>query len=149
MFRSSTQPIAAASLCGDAPQDVASILPCLLHFTPKLRFLGCEWCEWMQGATIPEDVKPLRDFAELECIRWSSLTIPKKRQLRKLARLLDPKYYAGPSLRAVQQGIERYERVWRRGDDQTNYWHLDLGEFMSPPLTNPLCLMKFVFNVLS
>src|ERR1700733_4475693 len=145
MFRSSTKPITAVSLCGDVSQDVTSFLPCLLHFAPKLRFLGCQWtC----GALSPEDVKPLRNFTELECIRWCSLAIHTKREMLELSQAVDPKFYAGPSLRVVQQEIEGYEGVWCQADCQANRWRLNLGEFISPPLVYALSLLRLILDVL-
>ena len=137
MFRSSTQPVTAVSLCGDTSQHVTSFLLLLLRFAPKLRFLGFEWTH---GAPTLEDVQPLRDFAELECIRWCSLTVRKKR--RKSARVMDPEFYAGPSLRSVQHDIKGYEGVWHLADNPTEGWHFEPGEFISPPPVYPLSLVR-------
>jgi len=137
MFRSGAQPVTAVSLCGGTSQHVASFLLFLLRFAPKLRFLGCEWTH---GTPTLEDVQPLRDFAELECIRWRSLTIRKKR--RKSAPVMDPGFYASPSLRSVQQDIEGHGGVWHRADNPTKGWRFDPGEFISPPPVYPLSLVR-------
>lgn len=136
MFQSCTLPITAVSLCGNTSQDVASFLLFLLRFAPRLRFLGCDW---VHGTPTMEDVQPLRDFTELECIRWSSL-IRKRRP--KLAQVVDPGFYAGPSLRSVQQDLEGYEGVWHQADNPTKGWRFDQGEHISPPLVYPVGFVR-------
>ena len=143
MQQKSTRPIAAISLIAKTMEEIRDFLPHLSRLAPKLRFLGCEWFTEHSNPT-EDDMQLLRTLTELECIRWRcGASIPKKRR-RFETGMLNPKFYAGSSLRAVQQeyicdrpssvSLAKREGVWRPSDNRINRWQFHIGEFIAPPL---------------
>ena len=140
----STQPITAIPLVGSTMDDIVFFLNHLLRLVPGLRFLGCTWFQedprhWARG-----DIDVLCSFTKLECVRWRcGAHIPTQMQRLKWRRL-NPRNYAGPSLRAVQQEstctrptpnhLARVEGIWHPSEDQSDCWYFRVGEFLAPPL---------------
>lgn len=140
-MRHSTQPLTAISLSGDTIGDIKVLLPDLSRLVPGLRFLGYDW-PVQDASSTREDLQLLRTFTKLECIRWrGGGSIPD--EWRTLASdVLNPQFYAGPSLRAVQMEYpctifarnRELEGVWRPSDGHTDRWDFHAGEFITPPL---------------
>ena len=137
-LQKSIQPLTAISLCGVGMIEITFLLSHLLRLAPGLRFLGCELLQDGAGS-LPKDMQPLRAFTKLKCIRWRCLSSVSERQLGRRWRGLNPLYYAGPSLQAVQQEFlppfAQYGGLWRASGDQTEGWRFHVGEFISPPLS--------------
>ena len=143
-LQKSTQPITAISLVGSTMDDIVFFLNHLLRLVPGLRFLGCEWFGERASDRARDDLGLLRSFTKLECIRWRcGEHIPTGMQRLKWRRL-NPRNYAGPSLRAVQQEstctrptpnhLARVEGMWHPSEDQSDCWYFRVGEFLAPPL---------------
>ena len=152
MIHKSTQPITAISLVGSSMEDIILFLPHLLRLVPGLRFLGCEWPAEHPDHRARGDLELLRSFTRLECIRWrSGKFIPRHMQRLKWRRL-NPRNYAGPSLRVVQQestcgrppseDLAKVEGIWRPSEEQSDCWHFHAGEFLAPPLLPELRLVR-------
>ena len=131
-LQKSIQPITAISLLG-VETEITFLLSHLLRLVPGLRFLGCELLRDGAGP-LSEDMQPLRAFTKLECIRWRLASDYGRQEWGGL----NPLYYAGPSLQAVQQDslppLARYGGLWRPSGDRTEGWRFNVGEFISPPL---------------
>ena len=136
-LQKSIQPLTAISLCGVGMIEITFLLSHLLRLAPGLRFLGCELLQDGAGS-LPKDMQPLRAFTKLK-LRWRCLSSVSERQLGRRWRGLNPLYYAGPSLQAVQQEFlppfAQYGGLWRASGDQMEEWRFHAGEFISPPLS--------------